>query len=110
MKNKVRIPITPFTENIKDLFMLTVADNGLKEWNIPEGSIIICKKQTYAENGKIAVMLKEDNETIEIARITYLEEKRNIVIQTPNDVEALDYEEFNRIKIIGQVVSFQIEI
>ncbi len=94
--------------NFEDFFALKVKGDSMDLVNIKEGSVVVCHKQNYIENGDIAVVLI-DNEDATVKRVYMEGEVATLMPQSSNPenkpiIVNLKEQSF---KIMGRVVKVE---
>ncbi|WP_313558822.1 helix-turn-helix domain-containing protein [Ruminiclostridium cellobioparum] len=99
-----------FNENMySEQLLLRMNDNSMINVNIMQGDILVVRKQDYAENGDIIVLVTEDNKTL----VRRYNKVNNIIILSPEnpDFKPLAYInstfKSSGIKIIGKAIELR---
>jgi len=94
--------------NFEDFFALKVKGDSMDLVNIKEGSVVVCHKQDYIENGDIAVVLI-DNEDATVKRV-YLENSVATLMpqsSNPENKPIIVNLKEQSFKILGRVVKVE---
>lgn len=93
-----------------EYFALRVKGDSMNAVNIPEGSVLIVRRQSTVENGEIAVVrVNEDNATVK-----RFKQEKNIVTLIPqsynpkHEVQIYDLKK-DKIDIVGKVMECKVE-
>ena len=86
-----------------DYFCLQVTGDSMSP-KIDDGSIVLVKRQDYAENGDVVVVIVGDEDSM-IKQIEYGDDKLTLVsFNHFYPPKIFEKEEINRVKIVGKVV------
>ena len=96
-------------ETVKDgeYFFLRVMGDSMKDAHIPDGSLVLIRRQDYVDSGAIAVVLVE-NEEATVKKVKYFNGKIMLIPANP----AYEPQIYNpsEVRIIGKVVEIHINV
>lgn len=90
-----------------EYFFLRVTGDSMKDAHIPDGSFVLVRKQDYVDDGKIAVILV-NNEEATVKKIKYVNEK--VMLLPANPAYEPQIYNIDEVRIIGKVVEIKIKV
>ena len=96
-------------EEIRDgeYFFLRVTGDSMKDAHIPDGSFVLVRKQDYVDDGRIAVVLV-NNEEVTVKKIKYVNGK--VMLLPANPTYEPQIYNMDEVQIIGKVVEIKIKV
>lgn len=96
-------------EEIRDgeYFFLRVTGDSMKDAHIPDGSFVLVRKQDYVDDGRIAVVLV-NNEEATVKKIKYVNGK--VMLLPANPTYEPQIYNMDEVQIIGKVVEIKIKV
>lgn len=81
--------------------------DSMKDAHIPDGSFVLVRKQDYVDDGRIAVVLV-NNEEVTVKKIKYVNGK--VMLLPANPTYEPQIYNMDEVQIIGKVVEIKIKV